>query len=472
MPEIAEIDALVFASVVETLEAYSSGRSTPTDIVEAYLDRASRHGGRYAAYVCLDAARARLAAQAATQRWHSGTARMLEGVPIAVKDLMDVAGLPTLAGSLTRPTTPAQASATVVMLLEQAGAIVLGKTHTEEYAFGSWGINESMGTPVNPWSAGEHLVPGGSSSGSAVAVAAGLAPWAIGTDTGGSVRGPAAWQGLVGYKPTPGRISTHGVVPLSTTLDSVGVLCRTVADALLFVRTVQGPDELDASTWEAPNDDVGASLEQGAAGLCLAVLGDDDRVGISPEVLQAYDDVLAAMVRAGARLQPLELPFTLRSLANTTASPVMAVEAYAQYGHLADDPASALSSPVRARLLAGKMDARTYVQLGRENENRLRQVKRAARGSDAIVLPTMPFAPIPVASVDQTVPATVLTRFVNQLGWCGIALPSGLTAEGLPVSVQCVARPHNDAMAFRVAREIERIVPVLPRPPMVVSENV
>lgn len=468
MPE--EVDALVFAGVAEILEAYSSGRSTPIDVVEAFLDRALRHDSRYAAYVCLDAARARAAAQVAGQRWHNGTARALEGVPIAVKDLMDVAGLPTLAGSLTRPATPAQESATVVRLLEQAGAIVLGKTHTEEYAFGSWGVNESMGTPVNPWSAGEPLVPGGSSSGSAVAVAAGLAPWAIGTDTGGSVRGPAAWQGLVGYKPTPGRISTHGVLPLSTTLDSVGVLCRTVADALLFASTVQGPDESDASTWESPDDALGTGLEQGVAGLCLAVLGDADRAGVSSEVLQAYDAVLAAMMQAGARLQPLDLPFTLASLATTTAGPAMAAEAYAEYGHLADDPASALSAPVRARILAGKMDMPTYVKRSQKSQHLLRQVKRAAQGCDALVLPTMPFVPVPVACVDQTVPATVLTRFVNQLGWCSIALPSGLSTEGLPLSVQCVVRPHHDAMAFRIAHAIERIVPALPRPPMTASE--
>jgi len=469
---MSEVDALVFASVAETLAAYSSGRCTPVDVVGAYLDRALRHDSRYAAYVCLDAARARLAAQAADQRWRNGTARVLEGVPIAVKDLMDVSGLPTLAGSLTRPATPAQASATVVRLLEQAGAIVLGKTHTEEYAFGSWGINESMGTPINPWSAGEPLVPGGSSSGSAVAVAAGLAPWAIGTDTGGSVRGPAAWQGLVGYKPTPGRISTHGVVPLSTTLDSVGILCRTVADALLFARTVQGSDEHDGSTWESPNDDVGAALEHGVKGLCLAVLADADRAGVSPDVLQAYDDVLTAMVQDGAVLKPMELPFTLASLASTATSPTLAVEAYAQYGHLADDPGSTLSAPVRARLLDGRMDTSTYIGLWRKSEHLLRQVRRAANGCDAMVLPTMPFAPVPVASVDQTVPATVLTRFVNQLGWCGIALPSGLTAQGRPLSVQCVARPHNDAMAFRIARAIERVVPALPRPPMVLSESI
>src|SRR5690606_7132314 len=135
-----------------------------------------------------------------------------------------------------------------------------------------------------------------------------------------------------------GRISTNGVVPLSPTLDSVGVLCRTVADAVLFARTVQGTDEHDMSTWCMPDDDVGAALEQGVRGLCLAVLADTDRASITPDVLRAYDDVLAALVDAGATLQTLALPFTLGSLADTAVSPSMAVEAYAQYGHLADDP--------------------------------------------------------------------------------------------------------------------------------------
>ena len=460
-------DSAAFSSVTQILQWYRSGKLTPSAVVEMYLQRLEKLNTHYNAYVADNALQAREAAQAATLRWQQGTARALEGVPIAVKDLIDVAGLPTRAGSLTLPDTPVSHTATVVRLLQDAGAIVLGKVHTEEYAFGSWGVNESMGVPLNPWSGEEPLVPGGSSSGSAVAVAAGLAPWAIGTDTGGSVRGPAAWQGLVGYKPTVGRISKHGVLALSLNLDSVGVLCRSVADVVLFTRVVQGPDVQDTQSWNQPNDDVGSMMEEGVAGLKLAVLADSDRAAIAPDVLAVYDELLSRLQVVGAELVTLSLPFTLASLASVEASPMLASEAYARYAALADDPLSQLSTPVRARMLSGKISMADYLQRTWANDVQLQHIRQAMQGCAALVMPTMPFVSPEVRRIDQTKPSTVLTRFVNQLGWCGVAVPAGMNSNevlNLPVSVQCVAPAHADAMAIRVARAVELLTPPLPLP--------
>lgn len=447
------------SSVQDLLDGYAAGTLQPSTVVDAYLARMAQLDDQYGAYICTDAERARAAAKLADARWRDGTARALEGVPLAVKDLMDAAGLPTRLGSLTTTSDMVDSSATVVQKLEAAGAIVLGKTHTEEFAYGSWGINESMGTPLNPWSRTQALVPGGSSSGSAVAVAAGLAPWALGTDTGGSVRGPAAWQALVGYKPTPGRISVHGVAPLCPSLDCVGILCRTLGDAVLFARTAQGEDEADPSTWTTPWDDVGAQLHAGVQGLRLAVLTDADRTGIDPDVLAAYDHVLQGLQAQGATLVPLTLPFTLAMLAVPSNAPVMGAESYAVRGALAEDPQSLVSAPVRKRLLAGRMTATEYVHRRLTSEAMLQAVRRAMAGCDALVMPTMPFAPPAVAEVDTNVASTVLTRFVNQLGWCGVAVPSGFSADVRPLSVQSVAPAHADAMAFRVAQAITACVP-------------
>src|SRR5439155_21232215 len=180
--------------------------------------------------------------------------------------------------------------------------IVLGKTHTVEFAMGSWGTNSHMGTPRNPWDLAVHRTPGGSSSGSGVAVSAGLAPVAIGTDTGGSVRLPAAWCGIVGLKVTAGRISRYGVLPLSSTLDTPGPLARSVEDAALIYRALSGPDPRDPQTLAWTPADPLPSLRRGVGGLRLAVLPDAERIGVDKEVLAAYDASVDALAKPGARI--------------------------------------------------------------------------------------------------------------------------------------------------------------------------
>ena len=195
------------------------------------------------------AADARLAAEAADKAIRAGHAvGPLHGVPVALKDLVDLEGRVTTGGSKVWAKRVSAVTATLARRLISAGMIVLGKTHTVEFAMGGWGTNTHMGTPWNPWDATVHRTPGGSSSGSGVAVAAGLAPAAIGTDTGGSVRLPASWCGIVGLKVTVGRISTFGVLPLSTTLDTPGPMARSVEDAALLYRVLNGPDPNDPST--------------------------------------------------------------------------------------------------------------------------------------------------------------------------------------------------------------------------------
>ncbi|MDB5753933.1 MAG: amidase, partial [Massilia sp.] len=220
----------------------ASRRLSPVDLIDALLERIATHDPKLHAFVAVYAVQARREAQAADRVIRSGRALgPWHGIPIAIKDIIDIEGQVTTGGSASRLEHRATTTATVVRRLESQGMIVLGKTQTVEFACGAWGTNQHMGTPWNPWDAATPRTPGGSSSGSGVAVAARLAPWALGTDTGGSIRMPASWCGVTGLKTTIGRISTHGILPLSPTLDTPGPIARTVRDVALLYDLLQGP---------------------------------------------------------------------------------------------------------------------------------------------------------------------------------------------------------------------------------------
>ncbi len=236
-------------SAHELAAEFAARRLSPVEAVEAHLTRIAKHDPKLHAWVEVYADEARAAAVQADQAIRSGHARSpLHGIPLAVKDIIDIEGHITTCGSATRRNRVVQQTATVVRRALDRGVIVLGKTHTVEFACGAWGTNQHMGTPWNPWDAEVARTPGGSSSGSGVAVAARMAPWALGTDTGGSVRQPAAWCGITGLKTTIGRISTHGIHPLSPTLDTPGTMARTVRDVALLYNVLQGADPLDPLT--------------------------------------------------------------------------------------------------------------------------------------------------------------------------------------------------------------------------------
>ena len=238
---------------VHTLAAeIAARRLSPVDLVDEYLARIERLEPKLQAFVSVNAANARLAAEAADKAIRSGHAvGPLHGIPIAIKDLVEIEGEVAMGGTAAWRDRIAPRTATLMRKLMAAGMINLGKTHTVEFAYGGWGTNQHLGTPWNPWDAAQHRTPGGSSSGSGVAVAARMAPWAIGTDTGGSVRIPAAWNGITGLKTTIGRISTFGVLPLSPTLDTPGPITRDVEDAALLLTVLQGADPRDPHTMRA-----------------------------------------------------------------------------------------------------------------------------------------------------------------------------------------------------------------------------
>jgi len=380
----------------------------------------------------------------------------LHGVPIALKDLVDLQGRVTTGGSKVWQNRVSTVTATLAERLIGAGMVVLGKTHTVEFAMGSFGTNTHLGTPRNPWDAAVHRTPGGSSSGSAVAVAAGLAPVAIGTDTGGSVRLPAGWCGVVGLKVTAGRISTHGVLPLSSTLDTPGPLARSVEDAALIFRLLNGPDPLDPQTLAWTPADPLPELQRGVAGLRLAVMPEAERAGVAADVLAAYDASVDAFARLGARIVRPALPRRFGDYAAATGR-IIGAEGYRFVGHLVDDMSLPVDPHIRPRIQLGRnVSARDYLLALAERQEHCREFAAALADVDALLTPTAQTAALPLDQVDQSTTAAHFTRPGNYLGLCGLALPNGFTPGGLPTSLQILGHSGQEATVLRIGWAYEQ----------------
>ena len=367
-------------------------------------------------------------------------------MPVAVKDIVDIEGRITTGGSRAWEKRVSPATAALVKRLVRAGMVVIGKTHTVEFAMGSFGTNQHMGTPWNPWDMKTLRAPGGSSSGTGVAVAAALAPCGIGTDTGGSVRIPAAWCGIVGLKTTIGRVSVEGVLPLAHTLDTPGPMCRDVEDAALLFGVLREPSA----------DDPLAGLRRGVAGLTLGRLPQRDREPASAEVLEAYDESLRVLEKLGARIVDVQLPKPFVEL-GAMVGRIIGAEGYSYVGHLVDDPKQPVDDDVRPRIQLGRdMSAKDYLLLLREREALKRAWNDALAKVDALLTPATATAAPRVQDIDQKGSAAIYTRAVNLVDWCALALPNGFTAGGLPTSLQIACRGYDEAAALRIGWAFEQ----------------
>jgi aspartyl-tRNA(Asn)/glutamyl-tRNA(Gln) amidotransferase subunit A len=429
----------------------SARRLSPVDVVDAYLKRIEAKEPKLQAFVEVYGDDARLAAEAAHKAIRAGHAvGPLHGVPIALKDLIDIEGKICTGGCGAWRSRVAPRTATLARHLIAQGMIVLGKTHTVQFAMGGWGTNTQFGTPWNPWDPARKRTPGGSSSGSGVAVAAALAPWAIGSDTGGSVRLPASWCGLTGLKTTVGRISTFGVLPLSTTFDTLGPMCRSVEDAALLYSAMPSPDPNDPRTLQAPPDDPFAQLKRGVRGLRLAAMPQSERQFATPDVLAAYDKSLEALRGLGAEIVAIDMPFAFTELTRAVGR-IISPEAYTFLHELVDNSGIPLDEDVRPRVTVGKKTtAREYVEALQLREELKRTFAHAMTGIDALLTPTTTSPALPLEEVDQSGTPAHFTRFGNFLDLCGLALPNGFSAAGLPTSLQIVCRGHDEAMALRI----------------------
>jgi Asp-tRNA(Asn)/Glu-tRNA(Gln) amidotransferase A subunit family amidase len=449
---------LYYRSIGAVGELIRTRQISPVELAEQLLERIAQHDAGLNAYQLVLADRARASAQQAEQAIAAGGYRgPLHGIPLAIKDLLDLAGTPTSAGSRILAGSSAGADATAVARLEAAGAVILGKTRLSEFAYSPGSNNAHYGPTRNPWNPAHDS--GGSSSGSAAAVAAGLAYAALGSDTGGSIRIPAALCGVVGLKPTFGRISLHGAVPLSWSLDHLGPLTRSVADAALVLELLAGADPRDLRTHGAGSFRA-ARLEGGVAGLRVGALADDGSGAplATDEAMAAWRSGLAALESQGARLIPIDLPEMepLRWLNNA----ILAQEAAAYHLPWLRERLEDYGEFMRQRILSSF--AYGPGALVRAQQARALLRERCAAIFERVDLLSTPSQPDGAPPLN-TPASTNFTGPFNILGWPAISVPVGLTGAGLPLGLQLVGKPWGEATLLRAARVVEAAFPPLKR---------
>ena len=433
-----------------------AGQLSSLELTDALLARIAQADGSLHSMTEVMADDARAMARAADQARAARLPRSpLHGLPVVLKDLLDIDGRVCTLGSRRNLARVGSETAATVERLLAAGMVPLGKTHMTEFAFGGWGTNPLMGTPKNPWDQTTHRVPGGSSSGTGVAVAAGFAPIGIGSDTGGSVRIPSAFNGLTGLKVTFGRISLHGTGLLSWTLDSIGPMGRSVADCALMLEALAARDPRDPVTLTQPPDTWHGDW-RAVRGLRLA-LPDASQLPsfMDPGVTAAWQSAARVFESLGVQVIPTRLPDWYFELAAATGR-IIASEAHALHGAYAHDLAVPLGDAVRQRILAARsFGPGDYAQELRTMAARRRLMARWFEDFDAFLLPTVAITAIPVAEVDEASPIPGhLTRPANYLGLCALSQPAGLVG-GLPSSIQIVGKPFDERTVLGLGQAFE-----------------
>jgi aspartyl-tRNA(Asn)/glutamyl-tRNA(Gln) amidotransferase subunit A len=477
-------------TVHELTAAYARGETTPTEAVEAYLGRIEKLNGRVGAYLTVTRDRALADARAADERYRRGTPRSpLDGVPIALKDVLCTRGVPTTCGSRILEQYVSPFDATAVARLVDAGAVLLGKTNMDEFAMGSSTEHSAFQPTHNPWDL--RRVPGGSSGGSAAAVAAGLAAAALGTDTGGSIRQPAAFCGVVGLKPTYGRVSRYGLVAFASSLDQIGPLARDVRDAALLLGAIAGRDPLDATSVDEPVPDYAAALARDVRGLRLGVPREYFSEGIDPDVERAVRQAIATLADLGAAVEEISLPTTEYGvavyyiLAPAEASSNLARYDGVKYGLRVPGArdliemsgrtrAAGFGAEVKRRIMLGTyaLSAGYYeAYYGRAQKVRTlvrRDFERAFARVDLVVAPTTPN--VPFAHGEKQDPLSMYlndayTIPVNLAGLPAISVRCGFSPAGLPIGLQLIGRPFDEPTVLRAAHAYEQATAWLARHP-------
>jgi aspartyl-tRNA(Asn)/glutamyl-tRNA(Gln) amidotransferase subunit A len=385
----------------------------------------------------------------------------LHGIPVAVKDLYDAKGEVTTAGSKIFAGNVAREDSAVTARLRDAGAVLLGKTNLHEWAFGVTNQNPHFGDAKNPWD--PSRIPGGSSGGSAIAVATGMCFLSPGSDTGGSIRIPAALCGIAGIKPTYGRISLRGVVPLAWSLDHAGPLARTVRDLAIALDVLAGHDPRDPASADVPAEDYLADLEKGAGGLRIVIPSTYFFDDVDAEVEGAVREAAALLASLGARVEERALPHT--DMLRATQRTIISSEAFAYHrDHIRDQP-DAFGPYVRERMQQAEAVGAAEVARARRTQAEIRAAWVALlREVDMILTPATPAPALPrsdgrPAGERDAAAAYVLTSYTspfNLTGLPAISVPCGCTRGGLPIGMQLAAGPWREALLLRAARAYER----------------
>ncbi|TFV89242.1 Asp-tRNA(Asn)/Glu-tRNA(Gln) amidotransferase subunit GatA [Blastococcus sp. CT_GayMR16] len=472
---------------VDELQAALADGTTSVDLTQAYLDRIDAADGELRAYLHVDPEAALARAAEIDAGGTRGTG--LAGLPVALKDVVVTEGVPTTSGSKILEGWKPPYDATVAARLKAAGTVLLGKTNMDEFAMGSSTENSAYGVTRNPWDL--DRIPGGSSGGSSAAVAGGLAPWAIGTDTGGSIRQPAALTGLVGHKPTYGSVSRYGLIAFSSSLDQAGPMARTVLDAALLHEAIGGHDPLDSTSIDAPQPVLAEAARRGAggdlAGLRVGVVrelgGEGHTDGYEDGVLSGVGGAVSRLEAMGADVREISCPaFDLALAAYYLIAPSEASSNLARfdgvrYGlRIGDDGSRDLDEvmaltreqgfgpEVKRRIILGTYALSSgyydayYGQAQKVRTLISRDFSAAFEGVDVLVSPTTPTVAFPIgARVDDPIAmyaADLCTLPASLAGVPAISVPCGLS-EGLPVGFQIMAPALADDRCYRVAAALE-----------------
>ena len=451
-------------TILDLGRAIRAGELSAVTVTEHFIDRIDTLEPRLRAFTVTCPERALAQARAADAQLAAGVdLGPLHGIPYVAKDLYDVAGLPTTAGTRLLEDNIPTADCAVIRRLNRAGMVLLGKTITVQFAYGGAGINTDQGTPHNPWHPEPHL-PGGSSSGTGVAVAAGMAPMGLGSDTGGSVRIPASMCGVTGLKTTVGRISRAGIYPLSQSLDSVGPLTRDVADAAVVYEAMQGPDPADPTTRGQAPHDVTSGIERGVAGLTLGVPRTVFWDDCDAEVEARVRDAIAQIESLGAKVVDIEFEHAESARRLNPRGLVIAAEAYEVNRRLVDSSFDALDPIVAFRIVKGRdIPAHEYLATVRAWEALRAQTVAALDGIDGLLCPTVMIPPVPVADAlastetyaERNLQALRNTSIGNILGLCGLSVPCGFTSGGLPIGLQIYGKPFDESGVLRIGHAFQ-----------------
>ena len=430
---------------------------SPVELTQACLDRISGIDPRLNAFITVTADDALRAAREAEEAIARGDQRgPLHGIPLALKDLFATAGVRTTAGSRILADRVPEEDSDAAQRLAAAGAVILGKLNLHEFAFGATGVNPHYGPARNPWNT--ERITGGSSSGSGAAVAAGECFAALGTDTGGSIRIPASLCGIVGLKPTFGRVSRRGVIPLSWSLDHVGPLARTVEDTAIVLQALAGRDPLDQSSSDAPVPDYHAGLKDGVKGLRVGIPARFFFESLDPEVERAVRAAVAKLEELGAATEDVPVPYIDEIPGAVTA--IMLPEALAYHQTWMAQRPEDYGDDVRYRLeLGATFLAVHYVQAQRLRELAVSAWKREVFSRvDILATPATPTVagPIDKSGLDQTFSLIRNTSPINLLGLPAVSLPCGLTSDGLPIGLQLIGRWFDEETVLRAAHAYEQ----------------
>jgi aspartyl-tRNA(Asn)/glutamyl-tRNA(Gln) amidotransferase subunit A len=461
---------------------YRSGAATPSQAVGEYLDRIERLDPQVRAFLTVTRDEALRQAAEADARFRVGAPRgPLDGVPIALKDVLCTRGTRTTCGSKILEAFVPPYDATVVARLRAAGAILLGKLNMDEFAMGSSTEHSAFFTTRNPWDLAR--VPGGSSGGASAAVAADLAALSLGTDTGGSIRQPAAFCGVLGMKPTYGRVSRYGLIAFASSLDQIGPFARDAEDAALLLQAIAGADPMDSTAVDVPVPDYRAALGQGIEGMRIGVPAEYFIDGMDPEVERAVREAIATLEKLGARTESVSLPHTEYGLAAyyviapAEASSNLARYDGVKYGLRAPGArdlidmysktrAAGFGAEVKRRVMlgtyvlsAGYYDA-YYGQAQKVRTLVRRDFQQAFERVDLLVAPTTPGVAFKMGEKEDPLQMylnDIFTIPVNLAGLPGVSIPGGFTQAGLPIGLQLIARAFDEATLLRAAHAYQQV---------------